>query len=387
MEMTLQEYLDFIRTSNTRKNLVKLEFLDEIEGTLATTKSFENIVTDGSLNIDLQNGVRRTVNLTIVNENGEFIPDKNGDIWFGKYFKLYTGISDVSTEKYKYFPQGIFAFSNPQFSSNGSSQTLSLEGFDFGSLINGELNGELEYDYIIPQGSDVFDFLKQIINETQLPTKEVFIDPNLSGVTTPFDIEVSRGGTYSDVISKLAEAYVYEFYFDVNGVFRFVPPVDENSQAPIFHLGDDEINYMGNSSSYDLSKMYNAVRVYGDVVGGDVAIGYSEDKDVFSPTNVDSIPKRVFVLEDTIIQDDAKAQERADYELKKYIQLWESVDISSVPIDNINVDEIITNTDKFLKSENKRFKVTSVSLPIMKNSTMNISCWKTRNITDSIFIN
>jgi hypothetical protein len=68
---------------------------------------------DGSISIQLQNGVRRSCNITLKNDDGLYTPDANGLVFIGKKIKIYSGLNINGTD---YFPSesihGVFNMGN-----------------------------------------------------------------------------------------------------------------------------------------------------------------------------------------------------------------------------------------------------------------------------------
>ena len=83
---------------------------------------------DGSLNVSLQNGTRRSANIVLSNIDGAFDYNVN-NIWFGRRVRLSKGIIlDDGTEFY--LPQGTFYLKNPTASLAHDTNTMSFELYD-----------------------------------------------------------------------------------------------------------------------------------------------------------------------------------------------------------------------------------------------------------------
>lgn len=382
---TFNEYLNHVQTSQERSGIVKIEWIKQIGTELVTVGEITADVLSGTLSIDYQNGVNRSVSMTLTNINQTYVPNEDGRLWFGKYFKLFTGVF-LNGENY-WVQQGIFALGNPQLSSNFSEQTAQIEAYDFGALLSGEINGTLEYDYIANVGENLGDVIRAVLSDSEVPTSDlVNIDADIENISLPFTVEVNRGSNFQEILNTIANAYVYEWYFDENGIFNFVKPIDQQTQGEEFTLGQNEINYQTCTHNYQFNDMYNAIRIWGDDNGGSVATGYAEDTNVFSPTSIDKIPKKVIILEDTVIQTSALAQERAEYELLKGIQIWESIELNCVPIDHLTARQIVIIDDIRAGLDRRRCQIQNISLPLYKNSSMSMTVWPTRAISDSVFI-
>lgn len=105
--------------------------------------TIEGRVTAGSINIDGTAAIRRTCSLTLVSQN----LDINDFYWGLKTkFKLEIGLRNNIDSRYPeicWFPQGVYVVSQFNSSRNASSYTISLQGQDKMSLLNGTLGGQL----------------------------------------------------------------------------------------------------------------------------------------------------------------------------------------------------------------------------------------------------
>ena len=89
---TGKEYRQAIESS-TLYPVIKVELLDQYEN--AYTEISEEIIdTGGSISSTLQQGVRNTVQFSIFDPLGSFIPNANNKLfWIRRKFKLYSGLT------------------------------------------------------------------------------------------------------------------------------------------------------------------------------------------------------------------------------------------------------------------------------------------------------
>ena len=98
------------------------------------------------------------------------------------------------------------------------------------------------------------------------------------------------------------------------------------------------------------------------------------------------LDKKVQVINDAQIFTDELAQKRADFELKKLIQLYESVEVKCIPNDLLDVGKILLIEDEYIDSKRDRHLITRVNLPLDFNGQMSLTVWKTRNVYDTTII-
>ncbi len=365
--MTYEEALK----SNTRKRIYKIEWMDRYENIV---DEIIGDIIDGTISCELKDGVRRTCNLTLKNDNKKYIPSEDGLIWISNRFKLYTGLESHN----QWNPQGVFVLGNPSVNSNFADTSMSIEAVDKFALLNGELAGKLEGGYIINLGEKISNAVRAVIADAGMPETRLIISPTIE--VTPYTLVAKPGESYADILFKLAEMINFQIYFDVNGNLVFEPVTDEKNKGSIWTFHKKEVTYLGSTHNYDFKKMRNYVVVYGDNINGYQIKGVASDTNEFSPTNTDKVGKRVEVIEDDIIFNDFYAVLKAEYHLKDLIQLYESVDNKAIPIDIIQEGDIIEIEDDSNGLNRDRYLVRNVNMPLNHNSEMTLSVWKTRDI-------
>ena len=136
--------------------------IDEIQGR----------ATAGSINLDGDSAVRRSCSLTLVADNLEL-----RDYYWGlkTKFRLEIGMRNFIDSKYPdiiWFPQGVFLLTQFNTSQNGTGYTISLQGKDKMSLLNGEITGKIHAN------STRFDVLDEYDKdgnrqEVKIPIREI----------------------------------------------------------------------------------------------------------------------------------------------------------------------------------------------------------------------
>ena len=128
---TIQEYLQQRRSYLIDKYHAKLEVLDIQENVLE--EIIEDIL-DGSINVTLQNGSRRSASVTLSNKDRRYSLDPNGLFWLNTKFRISTGIE--INGNIQWYSQGIFVLGEVNESSTNSSSIITLELYDKFSLLN-----------------------------------------------------------------------------------------------------------------------------------------------------------------------------------------------------------------------------------------------------------
>src|SRR5574344_1034809 len=101
------EYLSALRTNY--KPAVKIDFLNP-DGTVSVNVSNYYQDVSGTLTVNMQNGTRRTAEITIENSDNTFMITPES-IWYGQKVKLWAGLFIDGSTPY-YIPQGVFYVSS-----------------------------------------------------------------------------------------------------------------------------------------------------------------------------------------------------------------------------------------------------------------------------------
>lgn len=140
--------------------LVRLRFLQP-DGSIAFAldnnagnRLSDCFISEGSLSVNLQNGVRRTCPVTLSNVNGEFDYNVN-NIWFGQEIALDEGMVLPDGTQF-YLQQGVFLVTDPQDVIQPDSRTITFNLVDKWANLDGTLYGNLEGTYEVPLRTNIF---------------------------------------------------------------------------------------------------------------------------------------------------------------------------------------------------------------------------------------
>jgi hypothetical protein len=86
-------------------------------------------------------------------------------------------------------------------------------------------------------------------------------------------------------------------------------------------------------------------------------------------------------ITDTVIDTDERAQDRANYEIKRYASLAVDAAITSIPLFHLDADQIITVYDEHERLYGERFLINSLSIPLAPNGgNMTINASKANDL-------
>lgn len=382
MSLTYNDYLDYIK-QNIRRPIYKIELLNSIDETPYETIEDVVINDSGSLSISLNEGIRRTCNLNLVNKNNRF-NDYFYNLSIGSKFRLYLG--DVIDGTPYYFEQGVFIFDDPTLVSQTSNLTVEISGTDKWSMLNGINGGILDGTYTIPSGTLVSDLIKdtlnlQIVNDPIAP----IIDESLELITTTYDITKEAGESVADIFLEVALNISAYIYYDEIGRLVLKPVEYDDFKGSIYNFTRDDYNYLGAAKKYSYSEIFNSVLVIADNTNTNFPPIKSEaiNNDLTDPNSVPNVgfKKTKLITEYTKgITTQKLAQDRVAWELKKTKAKQSVVSMTCLPLYNLDVNQIITISDNKLSSDRERFLINSISMPIGTSGSAKIDVVKSVKI-------
>jgi len=377
---TYEQYLAKI-SSQTRKLKVKIVFLRDEDETDAFEFTEDLDSSTGSVSAQRQNGVRRTCDLTLINNNGDYFPSFDGGIWWRRKFQVFMGIDcqsnvalqDIGEEDVYWISQGVFCLENPRVISNFSSKTVTIRGSDKFCVIDGTLGGETDGTYIVPVGTNILTAVQAVLDLVG-DKKAPILDSTLTSNTTPYTIEIPMGGNLSEVLIQLAGMVSANVYYNTEGQLVFAVDELDNTKPSLFDFSQEDFLYMGASQEYKFSELYNSVLVVGDNINGQIFDMRVQYNNLLSPVSIPNMGfERVKVIEDPNIYSDALSLLRAEYELKRLVCLQSAIDVSCVPVFHLDVDQVFTLTDLSMNLDSTRFLINSFTVPLQTSGSMSLN--------------
>lgn len=364
--VTFQDYLNEIEKS-VRSPIIKIELLRADESPMSEVIS--DIGIDGSLNIQNNNGIRRSVGFSLDNYYKNYFPELDSPIWIGKKFKLYMGYR-INGEDF-FLPQGVFVMDDPSVDSE--SNTIHVSAIDKFGLLDGTLGGELDSILIINAGVTVYNAVKSVMLLSN-DTKPIIIDTAVASSTLPYQIIKETGDTIGSILVELANAFSCNVYYNENGSLVFEKDISDAIKGSIydFTVDESEVNYSGGNTRHKFADVFSACLVIGDNVNGLIATGEVLNNDLLSDTSIPNIGyKRTLVIYDDIIYNSTLAIERAKYELKRASVVGTEGGLTCVQMYHFDVDRVIRITNDRLNFIGKRTLINSINIPF-DNSNMSL---------------
>lgn len=280
-----------ISFSRWLESSIKIEILNDDETVIDEITS---IVNPGTITKDGTSYIRYTYNFETNPTNDKINISDRYKLWLNKQAKLYIGLKTPRMNDFKWYPSGVFVFSEVSNEYSAETNILSVNCGDRMYQLDGTQNGELNsLTTIIPayeEDEDGNPIKHNIIRDAFIDTavqlgnvKKYIVDDigeykgtlyNKDYATyremhpewnqVPHDLEFSNSDTVCGMLTQMIELYPnHIMYFDKDGILiaNMIPSCDDD---PVVLENDDLKNIsVTESSSTILTEVRNVIHVWG----------------------------------------------------------------------------------------------------------------------------
>ena len=395
------------------RKLARLDFLQP-DGSVAFSldSSHKNsrsraFIQEGNLEVNLQNGQRRTASVQLSNLDSayEFAVNR---IWFGQQIRLMEGM-ELSNGAEFYLPQGVFYVSDPQETFEPNQKTVLYNLVDKWAYLDGTLFGGLEGIYEVPVNTNILTAVSSLLAldrgngypVDRVPPvfsdywneKTVTLDDGqtVSVLLSPYTYRCdSMGGTYGDILLELATMLVAWIGYDQTGALRLDAGDDDilDSEKPVvWTFSPTGREFLGATYSPKLTQVYNDVIVEGQALtdGDSVPMGRATNMDPRSDTNIYStLGRRTLRREGTGYYAAEQCQQYAAYLLKRNSVLQKSVSITSSQIFHLAENTLVqVRRPDRPGAPTERHLVTGFSRPLTGTESMTVQCTSVQDFPEA----
>ena len=428
------QYLQKIANPDTCRYLTKLEFLNPddtvayaLDGTYKNRRGLHDsraFIQDGTLNISLNNGQRRTASVLFENLDNAFDYTLN-KLWFGRRVRLYKGVLLNDGTPY-YISQGVFYLNSPKTDWRPNSRTAEYQLVDKWAYLDGTLFGNLENTYEVavkredkPDGTfeftrpNIFEAMQEILNlsiythkktdvyaekiDGVMPVftnyynkREITIQSytDMNGTVIPEQkfmmcelpktVTTAMGGTYAQVLLDLNAIIAGWIGYDSTGALRVDASAQDllDSEKPVmWNFTKSSKTFFGLEERANPEQVYNDVIIWGESVDGMQVVGARAiNDDPASDTSVNRIGMKTFVESSDINYTNEQCQALASWYLKRKTVLQKSVTISCAQMFHLRENNLISvlRSDK-PESPIEKHLIQSISIPLSQKGTMQIT--------------
>lgn len=408
--MGFQDYLTALKSPF--KKIAKLDFLNPDNSVAFTldnsyktgyNRKYDSraFIQQGSLNATLQNGQRRTANITLSNLDGAYEYAVN-KLWFGQRIRLSMGLVLPDGTDF-YLPQGVFYATDPSFTYSPESRTASYSLVDKWAYLDGTLQGQLETGYQVDIDADVFDAIATLLKLSKVdfsenaPSAQQFDNvsptftsyynnktyPIADGSTAPmrqvpYTITVDgETQTIADVILELNTIIAGLIGYDQSGSLRVDASQDDisDTQKPIlYNFSPLNSTFCGLTENASNSEVYNDIIIIGEGLDESEIYGRAQNYDSSSPTNINIIGRKTYREAQSSYWNAQQCIDLASYMLKQKTVLQTSINLTSPQIFHLYENGLVAiqRTDK-PGNPIERHLIQSFSLPISESGNMTIT--------------
>lgn len=265
----------------------------------ARTNQFQNIIIDGSVDIDVSRDTQRTMELTILNSNGEFSP---GSAWEGLFYvnriiRLWRGLIIGGVPEF--VPIGTFMIDSADVIVERNMSTVVLSGSDFWKRFSkalftspGHYHADTDYNTIIKAQAEAVG----------LSGREIALDPLKSRSASERELSkkrsYERGDNRGEFISALCKKVGIDIWFDPMGVLRtqdFNTNLDRTTVWDYYDADGGMLLSVKRSFSDD--NLYNEVQCIGTGNTNTTYVATKAITSASSPLSVDKVGRRTKVIE------------------------------------------------------------------------------------------
>lgn len=394
------EYEKTLRAGNFIK-LCRLRFLNP-DGSTAFTldndpanKRSGAFIASGALNVNLQNGTRRTADVSVDNADGAF--DYNyKQVWFGTEVALDMGVVLPDGTEF-YLPQGVFRVVQPTESVSPEGKTAHFQLTDKWSGIDGTLNGVLESSYVVSEGTNIFSPIASILQQDRGDgqpydgTIPVFTEyyngktQTLQGGGTaaltdaPYDLTIdSDNGTVADLVLGLAGMVNAWVGYDQTGTLRIdasQDDIDDSDKPVLWRFSTDEVQLLSlayESKIADVRNDYIVVGMQMDDYSQPAA--RAQNLDPASDTNINFIGRRTERESRPEFATQTICEDYAVWKMKRAAVLHKAVTVSCNQVFHLDVNNLIEidRTDK-TPAETEVHLIQGFTIPLAGDQPMSIT--------------
>lgn len=409
-----QEYLRIISNPDFMRPLTKIEFLNpdntvayDLDGTYKRRYGYPDsraFLQDGTINISLNNGQRRTASIRFENLDNAFDYAIN-KLWFGRRVRLLKGVTLKDGSEF-YISQGIFYLNSPKTGWKPNSRTAEYSLVDKWAYLDGTLFGNLENTYEVPmmtdgKRTDIFEAMQGILDLSIYDHKYTLdIDKRVDNIkpiftnyynnryTTingqqvamnlmPKTVTTSMGGTYGKVLLDLNALIAGWIGYDSNGALRVDASADDlnDTDKPVMWKFDENSKtFFGLDETANPSQVFNDVIVWGEGLNGEVVGARATNYDPTSDTNANLIGLKTNVESSDINYTNEQCQALANWYLKRKTVLQKSVTISCSQMFHLQENNLISvlRSDKPGKPIEKHL-IQAISIPLSEKGSCSIT--------------
>ncbi len=352
----------------------RVEILDTDFNTIAAVGGggLDKGIIDGVVDLDVTRGTRRTLTMSLLNEDGEFSPTSQwgGLFYVNRLIRMYRGLvtgGSASAPQVEYVPVGTFMVDKTETLVERGMSTVVLAGSDLWKKFS-------KSQYVVPvtyaKGTLLNTLIRTIASESGVTNLSL---DTLSSRTASSDrlqasVSFEKGDTRGDALMQICKAYSIDIYFDPMGVLRTQDFRAPSDLAVVWEFGETDqyprLAYYIRGITDD-ERLYNHVYVTG--TGDPENIYWAEIKntDPLSPTNINRIGDRVYRMESGILASQESVDKAAQSLFHTTRIISQGVAIETICHPAFEGNDVVTVIEPVYNQLATKFQVDTLNIPLL----------------------
>lgn len=366
-----------------KAQLLDADFKEVPDGNFFTAGAddFQDFIVDGNVDVDVSRGTRRTAELTILNENGNFTPDNtladyDGKFYINRNIRLFRGVV-LSGGTTLYAPIGTFMIDSIDVLVERNMSLMNMTLSDHWKKLEKSL---ITFTGSHPTGKPINDSIRSLAANAGAdyplaPALDPLSGRTSTALTSPLKFE--RGTSRGDLLKEISNKYGIDIYFNQEGRLCSQDRKNPKDAQEVWHFYSSSSTIQSGmlvsvrrTISDDL--LHNHIYVIGTGNPTSPVIYEAKNTTASSPTNIDRIGDRVKIVESTTL----KTQEQVNAAGKKLwdtkYNLFEEVVIDTICNPALDADDVIRITEPN-SHLNNAYRINTMNVPLT-TSKQTIRC-------------
>ena len=330
-------------------------------GSLTPTQN----VVDGGVDVDITRANRRTFQMNLLNNDGEFSPgtDLGGLFYVDRTVRIWRGVG-YGPDDEELVPLGTFLLDKADMTVERNMSIVTLSGQDRWKKLS---KSQFTVPTTYAAGTPINTVIRDMASEAGVD--QLVLDPLLDRSSNAKNLNVARsyevGDRRGEELVKLCDAFGIDIYFDPLGRLVTQDFRDPADSAVVWTYQPEESSLLSQlQASWDDGALFNHVVVTGT---GDPLVTYRSerrDTDPLSPTRIERIGDRVKRLESPVLA----SQEAVDAaSLTLYynnLVITENVRLEAMCHPALEGNDVIRVIEQDFASIDSRYRLTQFNVPL-----------------------
>ena len=323
-----------------------------------------NIV-DGGVDVDVTRGNRRTFQMNLLNNDGEFSPgtDLSGLFYVNRAVRLWRGVGYGDSDE-ELVPIGTFLLDKADVTIERNMSIVTLSGQDMWKKMS---KSQFTVPTTYAAGTPLNDVIRDMAADAGVT--QMVLDPLVDRASNAKNLNVARsyevGDRRGEELVKLCDAFGIDVFFDPLGRLVTEDFRDPADTATVWTYQPEESGLMAQlQASWDDEKLFNHVVVIGT---GDETQSYRaelKDEDPLSPTRISLIGDRVKRMESGVLASQEAVDKAALTLYYNNLVLTENIRMEAMCNPALEGNDVVRVIEPDYANLDARYRLTSFNVPL-----------------------